>query len=891
MHSISTEYFQEDEGSESSAEEYIPSKDNSTKKGNKRSKEHFPQTSRKRLRIDSSEVALKANPDSVAMKALLLLLSEQGLRDDLTALQNAALVLNHKAGYKMPNLGVIFGSIIKRQTENNFINNALKLVDDRLLEAPSSGIQHASPLLMFHRLQEAVSALPSLILVAHQLHLLERAVMVDSCRCLVIVYDWYFHSGPFINSRMFGIYFSGPDGPTKLQDLYPTFAPAVTQVVGFIRTFMALNCRFSETHSPATAVTRITNEEEIHSAQEQLKILQKMPGDFHGLLTGSASGTILLRKPSGQVETTQNYLQKKCQECFLEVLSRKLVADPMKKLDNKFTRPTGHHNKDPDAIKGRCLARGVILHTLSRCCGTEAIFASEHIRNILYSPTHLLAPWAQHLTKNERFISALAKQTSNNSEQVLSPLINFINPLITTSLLSAANDLGAFVHRGMLSFHSGRPISEESYLNSEHENAQAIVSKAISRKISTEDRYKPALPLSKVNRAKIWPHTEPLQLGKMALILQGVLNNCRNLPGVQEEISNVARGFDPSGTSKADDDFLNPIRADNTSTRLMRKKFEGHLLTSEFGLPNLLVWMGSGHGYGTQRFIDLGEMFFYSVEACTLRFQQAIDKNSDLLAQLAGEHDISCFEKHPSYIAYDNQRFYSTANHNLAVLQTIRNTADGKKEYHSVQHKFEPYFTLTVRSAWVSFLGNLAGKNLSLISPEDLKPWLETIAFLEGLGVSGFGSGLTPFQTANMIAILGLCKTPTPEEMAIWIAAHPGMGAWHQLGDLGFVSDSSTTIRAAFLAFHHFLDQHLSYSDKALLHFSPIFSEHFLCKTKRWTWYLKNHGFDLTEHALDIERRDRDDWVQDANSRDGKLFPIPLEWSVASLDAFCDSLP
>ena len=127
--------------------------------------------------------------------------------------------------------------------------------------------------------------------------------------------------------------------------------------------------------------------------------------------------------------------------------------------------------------------------------------------------------------------------------------------------------------------------------------------------------------------------------------------------------------------------------------------------------------------------------------------------------------------------------------------------------------------------------------------------------------------------------------------MAIWIAAHPDKGAWHQLADLGFVSDSSTTIRAAFLAFHHFLDQHLSYSDKALLHFSPIFSEHFLCKTKRWTWYLKNHGFDLTEHALGIERKDRDDWVQDANSRDGKLFPIPLEWSVASLDAFCDSLP
>ncbi|KAF8970783.1 hypothetical protein BDZ97DRAFT_1646413, partial [Flammula alnicola] len=115
------------------------------------------------------------------------------------------------------------------------------------------------------------------------------------------------------------------------------------------------------------------------------------------------------------------------------------------------------------------------------------------------------------------------------------------------------------------------------------------------------------------------------------------------------------------------------------------------------------------------------------------------------------------------------------------------------------------------------------------------KAWLEAVTFLEELGVSGFASGLTPFQTANMLAILGLCKMPTPEEMAIWIAAHPDKGAWHQLVDLGFVADNSTTnMRAAFLAYHRFLDQHLSSGDQALLHFSPIFSEHFLCKTKRW---------------------------------------------------------
>jgi hypothetical protein len=892
-HSVSAQYIQMDDDGEYSAEDYVPSEDSSRKKGTKRSKKQLPQPSRKRTRMDALDVDLTANPDPTAMTALRNLLSEQKLRDDLTALQNGAHVLNHKTGCKPPNLGLMVAGIVKRQIENNFINNALKLADASLLDPPSSGIQHASPFLVFYRLQEAVSALPSLLVGAHQLHLIERAAMVDSCRCLVIVYDWYFHSGPFINNRMFGIYFSDPDGGTKLQNSYPTFFPAVTQVVEFIRTYMSLHCRPSSTHSAATAVTRITGEEEICAAQERLKTLQKMPRNFHGLLTGSTSGNFLLCAPSGEVKTTRKYLQEKCKECFLEALSQQLVADPMTKLDQQFTRSVGRHSQDPKAIKGRCLARGVILHTLSRCFGTEAIFASKHIPDILYSPTHLFSTWAPHLTKTERFISALlAKKTAEESEQILSPLIAFIKPLVTPSVLSAAHDLWAFVHRELLGFEKGRPISDEAYLNSEHENAHSFVPKAVSQRGSAKDRYKPTLPLSRVDRAEIWPHTEPLRLGKMALILQEVLNKCRGLPGVQEELSNVARGLDPSGTSKADDDFLNPIRADNTSTRLMRKKFEGHLLTSDLGLPNLLAWMGTGQGYGTQRFVDAGPMFFYSENECTLRFQAAIDHNRDLLAQLAGEGNISCFEKHESHMAYDNQLFYSTANNNLAVLHTLRKSADGKKEYHSVQHKFEPYFTSTVRSAWVSFLGNLAGRKLSSISLEDRKTWLEALIFLEGLGVSGFGSGLTPFQTANMMTILGLCKMPTPEEMAIWIAAHPDKGAWNQLVNLGFVADKSNSeaIRASFLAYHYFLEQHLSSSDQALLHFSPIFSEHFLCKTKRWTWYLKDRGFDLTEHALDIESRDRDNWIQGANSSDGKLFPIPLEWSVASLSDFCDSL-
>lgn len=100
--------------------------------------------------------------------------------------------------------------------------------------------------------------------------------------------------------------------------------------------------------------------------------------------------------------------------------------------------------------------------------------------------------------KTKCFISALlAKKTSEDSGQILSPLIDFIKPLITPSILSAANDLGAFVHCKLLSFQKGRLISEEAYLNSEHEGAQPFVPKAQRR--SAKDQYNSTLPLSKVN--------------------------------------------------------------------------------------------------------------------------------------------------------------------------------------------------------------------------------------------------------------------------------------------------------------------------------------------------------------------------------------------------------
>lgn len=362
----------------------------------------------------------------------------------------------------------------------------------------------------------------------------------------------------------------------------------------------------------------------------------------------------------------------------------------------------------------------------------------------------------------------------------------------------------------------------------------------------------------------------------------------------------ILEGKRPAGNGEENLDYINPIRGANETTQLLLAKFSNYRihLTSHLGLSNILVWMGTGQGHHTRKFIGLGEMFFTSFDSCVARFQTTYDHNLALMSTVSEGQD-NYILKHPSYIPIDHMGFYGQPNFLLAVVQSrsnktsdVDNNSDNPFK-HSIEHKFRPYFAPELEEQWRTFLGDMAGKMVDDYSGKR-HTWKETLDFIENLGVVGFGSGLTPFQTTHSMAILGICAMATPEEIADWISLHPDLGAQTGLKSMGFLLTSQASAKAAFLIFYHHLDTHLSENDKDRLRFSPMFTEHILCKGPRWTHVLKRVAqMDLSVLA-DTEQKLEETlgkvWYQGHNETDNGAYPFPLLLKREDAAAYLDTL-
>lgn len=843
-----------------------------------------------------AEETLSAQPESSTLIALSSLLNEENLSLELQRLENGLYVLKASGGYKVPDVAGLVKLLVQRQSNNNCINEVLQTL--HYIPSSSSPSNFLGPTLIFHRLESALAVFSSLLVQSQQLAIIQRAVSMEACRALVVIYDWFCQSGPLIVASLFdAIHFHGFE---RLRIMFPQFSDAVKHVYEYVKTYISVHAE-PVAHPSLDAVQVVTRQPEYGQALTRLLELGTIQGDLYGLFRGTKKEReiLVLAAPEGKMLTTQNYLYQQSKNCFMELLTRILVADPMRKLDAMFTRAAGKHSSTDAAIRGRNIVRGAVLYTLSQLCGTEAIFASDNIRGILFSPGYLLGGWSEKSVKPERLVSQMMR---SGQESMFEPLKSYIAERLTPGVISSADALGQFIHHRILEFDQGHPISDLAYLNTEYvdepSGRQSKPKKSVKRH-----------QLKRVNLDMILQKMESLNFNKIALILREVVNNQRGFTSVNEELGNLARGLLPNGSGNADDDFVNPIRERNTSTLLLKEKFKNEPVTSSMGLSNLLVWMGTGQGYRTKVFIQEGPMFFVNLSSCVSRFQQVIDRNNRAIAQAlsagAGqesESDANCvstpesinrFKELPQYVHIDNQTFYSTANHNLAVLQTVQDST-GCKTTASVENKFRPYFEPAVCERWLEFLGFCRERAVSTLQSSELHLWSEGLSLVENLEVSGFGSGLTSFQTTNMLAILGLCKHPTPKEMAEWVATHSNMGACAALMQIGFITEGISEIMAAFLSFHHFLEIHLSLSDKDLLCFSPIFTEHLLCKTKRWSWFLQRHGVSL-DNIADQEHKalntgEQAEWIQNGNVSDHFQFPIPVVWPIEKLEPFLNSL-
>ncbi|EIM79192.1 uncharacterized protein STEHIDRAFT_20950, partial [Stereum hirsutum FP-91666 SS1] len=114
------------------------------------------------------------------------------------------------------------------------------------------------------------------------------------------------------------------------------------------------------------------------------------------------------------------------------------------------------------------------------------------------------------------------------------------------------------------------------------------------------------------------------------------------------------------------------------------------------------------------------------------------------------------------------------------------------------------------------------------------RTWLMAIRFIESLGIPGLKSGLTKFQMAMNLSILGICEPPTIDEIAIWIWDHPELGAFKGLVQLGFRLQNLQCVRAALTIVQDHIDFFASKAELEIMHNGPLSTEHLLCKNIRW---------------------------------------------------------
>ncbi|KAF9029209.1 hypothetical protein BDP27DRAFT_1246740 [Rhodocollybia butyracea] len=317
-------------------------------------------------------------------------------------------------------------------------------------------------------------------------------------------------------------------------------------------------------------------------------------------------------------------------------------------------------------------------------------------------------------------------------------------------------------------------------------------------------------------------------------------------------------------------------------------KLPASRLTGRQGICNLLTFMGTGQSYRTSSFLGLsnaekpgGIDGFYSenLEECLKLFEDAVQKNSDFMASKGGwSHqevwEFAGEEKYGSekgFYQISDQKVWGEPNQLLSARPLKRNGMCGYKKL-SYEQKFAPYWTMEIQEKWVKFLENMLGQD-----PAQYKgarhTFSYTLDFIQALGLDGFRTGLTSFQTTVNLCFKSICLPPTIDELVSFIAQNSGLGAYNGLVELGFCLSNKAEIRCALRIIYDHLEHHLSPTDAELLAFTThswIVIEHILCKVARYTNRVDSMG----TWAKEAEEKGK--WIKKRGEKDYMAFPIAL---------------
>ncbi|RDB25058.1 hypothetical protein Hypma_007527 [Hypsizygus marmoreus] len=724
---------------------------------------------------------------------------------------------------------------------------------------------------LLQRAVDAAKLYPKAIQSGLVLDILQASVRWQECRSLIILSDFLMDGLPKLLKILIHAFHQESN---FLEIHYPSFARLVTEVYKYLTSWRAQYRKKTPGPEPAQGL--------------------EIPWNLYGLracsLTSSSSEllpvTITWSKP---IKNGSLYLDEAVGQCLETILIDELVLPHLRTATSRdLTTSRRKKARDKQAqaapnrreLLERCQLRGIILQCLVDEVN-ESILVTKGITQILESPISLFPEFKEE--------TRLLSRLKGCREETLAPLRRWLASNVHSEVCVISDDIAHFVNHRMAEFCYGKSIPLKAWDRaSTHSDATEIPFERPATRRATQDDH--ALSADDLMDST----HENIPLGLLGLIFREALGERRQLPSPIHPLRFLLEGKDPgSGKPNAafgDRDQFDPVRTSNRGAQLLKEHLPGNKLTTSAGLSNLLVWMGTGQGNKTSKFLcAFDRVFSYSLQECVALFGAALIHNQSVLSRYFRDVD-DCLsadtESAPPHIdgllQISNSRIYGSACNTLKLLPTVREKispgapvykkilpSDAPVNKMDLNDKMEPYWTWSVRQQWIAHLGDMLNADPSTYMGKR-QSWSSTIHMLIDLKIPGFMSGLTVMQTANALAISGIIEPPELTELADWIWQNHRLGAFAGLQRLGFCLPNRKAVYVALTCLYTFLDNHLTDDDKTILGFGTIGLEHALCKVSRWSKKVE----DILRWAKAAEQSDT--FIHGANLHNPAGFPFPL---------------
>ena len=763
-----------------------------------------------------------------------------------------------------------------QQYRNSFLNGILALLPKDSMLAPA---------VQFQLVQNVTEVIPETESNVQKIAIIKRSFRYEICCALVTVFEWYSNIGPTTSETLMQIHRT--QGYLSLLKEAPQFAKLVDHIIQYVYRLSVI--KYNE---PGVSVgkknkkTISTEKQTIYQPdfgpvlEQDIERLSRVPANFYGLRNSTSQALVKLPPiKEKDLGYGSDAIYSAASYCLQELWSAEIIIPKLKKLDESLSGGKTK-NFDTQHVYQRSITRGAILWCIADACGTNGIFASSRMDQFLQSPAII---FEQPLSRERKFAPEVLKQP----DIVLKPLFDWIRSHLAkhSEIAVDAKRLSQLADLQMLELFVGKRTSDDPAIR--------ILKPGRSTAKGTKDLAPVLHPIT--FQVIVDPnHNDGILLGELALIIREALNQKRDHQPGDEILNRVLNGYHAtrSTTGRSNPDHTNPIRQNLDATSLLQTHLPGELLTSKYGLSNLLSWMGTGQGFKTRAFL---ESFTHSRQFFSSNLEEMVDIFQAVVAQNA--LIVSRYPEHPrpqelpGIVPVDDMLVWGQPNHLLSSAPTKEKIGRYSIKF-TLREKFAPYWTKEVQNAWVTFLGNMLDKDPTT-SIDPRQAWRNVQSLLENLNITGFGSGLTPFQLANHLVSLKIVDSPSVVDIADWIYSNPKLGAFRGLKDLGFsVSKKNLmSVRGAFTCIYRFFEEHLTEQDKSLLFFGPIFMEHVLCKIPRWKARLADEDAEgRLEELAAKEIENNYVWTPRANIISNKAFPLPLIIPQAWLEQTIESI-